>query len=398
MSVLETPQRIEPTLLDSVPSTISDAIAELASKAALLGQSLHPRTAANLADLVRLMNTYYSNLIEGHNTRPRDIERALIGEFEAEGPRRSLQIEAAAHIRVQRDVDRMALDKTLPEPASSDFLRYLHHEFYKDASPDMLRIEGSGRTFEMAPGEWRSRPEHDNVVGRHIPPSSGRIHDFMQHFAWRYRLAPLGTSQRIMAVAAAHHRMNFIHPFPDGNGRVSRLMSHAMAHTAGIGAHGLWSISRGLARGLESRTEYRRMMDQADSPRQGDLDGRGNLSEAALKDFILWFLRVCIDQVMFMSSLFELKMLSRRLSQFVERSVDVRPEAAWLLDEAMMRGQIERGDVARITRLPERSARRVLEDLTRKGLLASETPKGPVSLRFPVDTLEVLFPRLFPET
>ena len=31
------------------------------------------------------MNCYYSNLIEGHNTRPRDIERALAGaELEAE--------------------------------------------------------------------------------------------------------------------------------------------------------------------------------------------------------------------------------------------------------------------------------------------------------------------------
>lgn len=398
MSALETPQRIEPTLLDSVPSAISDAIAELASKTALLGQRLHPRTAANLADLVRLMNTYYSNLIEGHNTRPLDIERALLGEFEAEEARRSLQIEAAAHVRVQRDVDRMALDKTLPEPASLDFIRHLHREFYKNASPDMLRIEGSGRTFEMVPGEWRSQPEHDNVVGRHIPPSSERVHDFMQYFARRYSLAPLGTSQRIMAVAAAHHRLNFIHPFPDGNGRVSRLMSHAMAHTAGIGAHGLWSISRGLARGLESRTEYKSRMDQADTPRRGDLDGRGNLSQAALTEFILWFLKVCIDQVTFMSSLFEIDVLSRRLRQFVERSDDLKPEAAWLLEEALIRGQIERGDVARITRLPERSARRVLEDVTVKGLLASETPKGPVSLRFPTNTLDVLFPRLFPET
>ena len=85
-----------------------------------------------------------------------------------------------------------------------------------------------------------------------------------------------------MAIPAAHHRMNYIHPFPDGNGRVSRLMSHAMAHAAGIGAHGLWSVSRGLARGLKSRKEYPQHMDHADMPRQGDLDGRGNLSQRAL--------------------------------------------------------------------------------------------------------------------
>jgi Fic family protein len=89
-----------------------------------------------------------------------------------------------------------------------------------------------------------------------------------------------------MALAASHHRFNYIHPFSDGNGRVSRLMSYAMAHTAGIGAHGLWSISHGLARGLSSKSEYKEMMDHADTPRQGDLDGRGDLSKRALTEFI----------------------------------------------------------------------------------------------------------------
>ncbi len=60
-------------------------------------------------------------------------------------------------------------------------------------------------------------------------------------------------------------------------------MSHAMAWHAGIAAHGLWSISRGLARGVEHPGEYKRMMDAADEPPHGDLDGRGNLSLLALR-------------------------------------------------------------------------------------------------------------------
>jgi Fic family protein len=201
-----------------------------------------------------------------------------------------------------------------------------------------------------------------------------------------------------MAIAAAHHRLNYIHPFPDGNGRVSRLMSHAMAQRAGVGAHGLWSISRGLARGLESRGDYKRMMDHADTPRQGDLDGRGNLSQRALSDFVLWFLRVCLDQVTFMSGLFELDTLARRLKSYVERDETLKPEATRLLEEALMRGSFERGDASRITGLPERTARRVLNDAIATGLLDSDTPKGAVSLRFPTGALDVLFPRLFPET
>jgi Fic family protein len=401
MAPLETPQRIEPTRLEEIPEAISDVIAELSAASATLGAALNPRTAANLADLVRIMNTYYSNLIEGHDTRPRDIERALAGEFDQDNERRNLQVEAAAHVHVQTELDKMAAENRLPEPASREFIRWLHREFYKDAPDAMLRVRGKDREIVMKPGEWRSLPEQDVAVGRHLPPSSDRVVDFMEYFERQYRFEPLKKGGRITAMAAAHHRFNYIHPFPDGNGRVSRLMSHAMAHRAEIGAHGLWSISRGLARGLaggaEGRREYRRVMDHADMPRQGDLDGRGNLSHRALAEFVLWFLRVCVDQVKFMSGLLELDTLAKRLGSYVTRR-ELKPEAARLLQEALIRGQFERGEISRIAGLPDRSARRVLNEVTQAGLLASETPKGPVSLRFPVEALEILFPRLFPET
>jgi Fic family protein len=117
-----------------------------------------------------------------------------------------------------------------------------------------------------------------------------------------------------------------------------------------------------------------------------------------LSDFVFWFLRVCLDQVMFMSSLFELDTLARRLRAYVARSEVLKPETARLLEEALIRGEFERGEAPRITGLPERTARRVLNDAIATGLLASETPKGQLSLRFPAETLDALFPRLFPET
>lgn len=395
---VENVNRIEPARLENPPEAVADLAAELASKAATLGRFLHPRTAGNLADLVRIMNTYYSNLIEGHDTRPRDIERALAGEFDAQVTRRNLQREAAAHVRVQAEIDSRAGAAQLGEPASVEFIQWLHREFYRDASDAMLRIEGRDHAFTMRPGEWRSGQIHDVAVGRHVPPASDRVPDFMRHFADRYRFDRLGKAGRIIAMATSHHRLNYIHPFPDGNGRVSRLMSHAMAWAADVAAHGLWSISRGLARGLNSRSEYKRMMDLADTPRQDDLDGRGNLSERALIEFVTWFLRVAIDQVDFMSSLFDLNSLAARLRAYVAASGNLKPEAARLLEEALVRGEIERGDASRASGLPERTARRVLNDLCAEGLLASATPKGPVSLRFPAHTLETLFPRLYPHT
>ncbi len=397
-NIIETPSRIEPARLDSVPEQIADALAELSASSSKLGHRLHPSTAANLSGLVRIMNTYYSNLIEGHNTRPRDIERALSGDFDTDDQRRNLQLEAAAHVRIQIKLEQEHLEGRLGDPTSIAFIKKLHEDFYKDAPAEMLIIKSEHTEFIMEPGEWRSDPKHDVIVGRHIPPSSQHIADFMSYFEGRYRFETMGAAAKILAIPAVHHRFNYIHPFPDGNGRVSRLMSHAMALKAGIGAHGLWSISRGLARGLESRKDYKMKMDAADMPRQGDLDGRGNLSLGALQNFTLWFLKVCIDQVVFMSDLFDLDGLSRRYERLVERNENLKPETFFLFQEALIRGQFDRGEATRITGLPERSARRILKVAIETGLLGSDTPKGPVSLRFPSELLEDLFPRLYPES
>ena len=82
----ETPARIEPCLLDEETSVeILDLVASLSGAAREPGRRLHPRSAESLADLVRVMNCYYSNLIEGHNTTPREIERALANQFDAGG-------------------------------------------------------------------------------------------------------------------------------------------------------------------------------------------------------------------------------------------------------------------------------------------------------------------------
>lgn len=415
---METVQRIEPARIEDVPARLADKVADISAAAATLGARLHPRTAANLAQMVRIMNTYYSNLIEGHQTKPREIEQAL--NVKTAWPRypdeppssmqiesalsaadvsmRDLLVEAVAHVRVQEKIDLQNASGKLPEPASEHYILWLHKSFYQGASSNMLRIGEGDKSYIMQPGVWRERDQQDVAVGRHHPPASSRVADFMIYFSERYSFESMGSSSRILAMAASHHRFNYIHPFPDGNGRVSRLMSHAMAHKAGIGAHGLWSVSRGLARGLESRGDYKRMLDHADSPRQGDLDGRGNLSLKSLLHFSDWFLSVCLDQITFMTDLMQIDTLAMRFANYVALHDNLKPEANRLLQEALVRGEFSRGEISRITGLPERSARRVLKDVVDEGLLASETPNGPVSLRFPAKAHDILFPRLFLQT
>ena len=104
--MLETPGRIEPCFFEEhIPAELADLSVEIQREASGLGKGLHPDSAAELADLVRMMNCYYSNLIEGHNTRPRDIEKALAGaELEVfdecgHAPHIERAAEVAHHLR-----------------------------------------------------------------------------------------------------------------------------------------------------------------------------------------------------------------------------------------------------------------------------------------------------------
>jgi Fic family protein len=296
---------------------------------------------------------------------------------------------------VQREVDALYLAGRYGEATSSERLLWLHREFYQDGSPRMLTVRHPSGDYTLIPGEFRNQPRHDVLVGRHQAPSSARVLDFMHYFEERYRFDKLGTSSRIVAMAAAHHRFNYVHPFVDGNGRVSRLMSHAMALQAGIGAHGLWSISRGLARGLGDASQYKRMMDEADSPRRGDLDGRGNLSLQSLIEFVTWFCSVALDQITFMGDLFDLENLEGRLRRYVQQGLGLSDEASALALEILRRGELARGETPRVLGRPERTARIVLSKLLEAGVLKSETPKGSVRVHFSVNGAEELFPRLF---
>ena len=152
---------LSPACWDNSSPEIVDLVASLSGAAHSLGSRLHPRSAESLAELVRVMNCYYSNLIEGHNTTPREIERALANQLDAVTERRNLQIEARAHIRLQREVDRRHKTGDLPEPASVSFIRWLHRSFYQDAPEAMLIIEGQGRKLLMTPGEFRTAADDE---------------------------------------------------------------------------------------------------------------------------------------------------------------------------------------------------------------------------------------------
>src|SRR5450631_1338786 len=117
---------------------ITDLALDLAQKSAGFRRSLPPSLLTSLAGLVRAMNCYYSNLIEGHDTHPVDIERALKNDYSKDPRKRDLQLEAKAHINVQKWIDGGGLAK---RTATSDGIREIHKRFCEELPMDLLWVE-----------------------------------------------------------------------------------------------------------------------------------------------------------------------------------------------------------------------------------------------------------------
>lgn len=369
---------------------LADLAVELAARAAGFRRSLPEGVSSALADLVQAMNCYYSNLIEGHDTHPVEIERALKNEYSAEPDKRNLQLEARAHIAVQRWIDGGALGG---RAATAEGIAEIHRRFGELLPEDLLWTEDplNGDRALVVPGAFRDR---DVKVGLHIAVSPGAVPRFMQRFEEAY--ARLGATDRILASATAHHRLLWIHPFLDGNGRVARLMSHAMLLDA-LDTGGVWSIARGLAR---NERAYKREVMACDRDRRSDLDGRGNLSEEALAGFTSFFLTICIDQVKFMESLVQPDRLRNRILLWAEEEIRANalpPRAGAVLEALLYRGELPRSDVARILGTSERNARRVTSALIEREVLVSTSTRAPLRLAFSATLAPRWMPGLFPE-
>ncbi len=271
---------------------------------------------------------------------------------------------------------------------------WLHREFCRRLPENLLWIEDpdTGEKLRVEPGQLRTG---DVQVGLHIPPPAADLPRFLAHFEKAYDASRLSKVRQIIGVAAAHHRLVWIHPFFDGNGRVVRLMSHAMLRSLGVGSS-LWSVARGLARNV---SRYKSLLMAADEPRRHDWDGRGSLSERALNEFCEFFLSTCVDQVEFMGSILEPADLLRRMEIYCEEEVRAGrlPKGGFaLLREAWLAGSLERGRAPDLTGYRERMARMVVARLLDRGLLTSAGPRAPLHLGFPIDVVERWFPRLYP--
>ena len=351
------------------------------------------RVPPELRSLLRSMNSYYTNRIEGQHTRPHEIDQALRQDFSKDALLAAKQRLAVAHIEAEEVLEtRYSGTDGARALYTVDAVLDMHRELFGRLPPaDLLTSENE----PIVPGQLRTR---EVKVGQHVAPAHASVPQFLERWASFYGNVRRGEAA-LVAMAAAHQRLGWIHPFIDGNGRVMRLHTHTLLSAMGY-TGGLWSPLRGFARSTE---RYYALLADADSLRRGDLDGRGNLSEQALITWIDYVLDTCLDQVSFMSTMLDFETMKARIEACLvfEATVvkqGVRQESLRGLHYLFLSGEeMARGDFKSMLSMSDRGATDALGALIKRGLLKSDSPQGKVRFGLPQHALRFLFPRLWPE-
>ncbi|WP_414440925.1 Fic family protein [Burkholderia sp. 22PA0106] len=305
---------------------------------------------------------------------------------------------AIAHIRAESELEAEWRDMSVPQLFDPARVREIHARFFV-AMPEALRVTPDGDP--IVPGALRDK---DVTVGRHTAPEVDMIEPLLAEWSLGYRFIRPRELQ-LIAIACSHHRLAWVHPFIDGNGRVCRLHSHLALNAAGL-TRGLWSPLRGFARSHEAY--YTRLAD-ADMTRRNDLDGRGNLSQEGLIRFVDYFLDCCLDQVDFMLKMIDAGGFAQRLKDLLqyleanpwqigsEKSVIRAAQAALPLEFIALQRPLPRADFARMLGEGETTGRRVIRSLLDFGILKSTSHRDDLSFDLPLQSLRFVFPRLWPE-
>lgn len=393
----DAPHQFEPLLPEerALPALLEQASDLTRAATTLVAASC---ATSDLRTLLRAMNSFYTNKLEGEHTRPAQIEQALQEDFSRDAEVARRQRLAIAHMaaeeRCEGEIDRAGVEgtKALQDLYAAERLAWLHRQLFEGLGEDDLRLPDGSL---LVPGLLRTRQV---AVGIHEPPLAASLPRFIARWSEVYASTRRG-ELAVVAAAAAHHRLAWIHPFLDGNGRVARLQTHLVLHAMGL-TKGLWSPLRGFAR-TEGR--YKAMLRAADEHRRGDLDGRGNLTQQGLVEWIGYALECWTDQVQFMSGQLDLQGMQQRIHAALSfdahtRKSGVRVEALRPLHYLFVtQGELPRAEFKAMTGLGERNATELVSSLLKSGYLQSDSAYGRLRFAVPRHALRFYFPSLWPE-
>lgn len=371
---------------------------EICIKSAVLKGSHNQHIINEIISLLRVTNSYYSNRIESEGTHPIDIDRAMKNEFSNDEKKKSLQKLSLAHIEVQKYIEKNITSTDIIYEKS--YLLDIHKEFYRqDGMDTFLNIHHKDLNVKMVPGTFRDR---DVTVGSHHAPAHNTVISLLAHFDNMYNQSKYSSKAvQLIHILCSHHRLVWIHPYLDGNGRVSRLFLDYLFFKINIDGYGLWNISRGLARDVD---KYKEMLEYADMVRQGSQDGRGVLSNRGLSNFLDFMLDISLDQVNYMNKYLKINSLGKNIEKYVQLSqnglFDSEPLPKYsevLFKELLIKGSIRRGEVAQIIGKSARTASSLVSSLIKANFLQSKSHKEAISLKINSHFASYIIPELMPQ-
>ncbi len=382
-----------PVLIQKPDSELEELVSHLILSSSNLGKkSPNPFFLEAVEVFLYQTNSYYTNSMEGNPSKLIDIENALKKKYSKNKILRNFQLEHVAHIQVQKKMIKNLKENPKQNICSKEFLCQLHKEFY-ELLPDEMKfaLTQSDKKIPIQPGQLRDKPVQ---VGRHTPPQTREeIEFYLTHFNATLNPEALTLNEKVLALATSHHRLLWLHPFQDGNGRVARLFTTAYSYKIGINSHLLWNVTRAFAR---NRKDYDTYLALADLPRRNDLDGRGPLSEEELIKYCKFFLKACLNQVKYMEGVLNFSQIEKRFLAFLsyKQVALLSKNTAKIIERIFRQGRVERKEIKNICHVKERQASQLIQKTLHSELCHSPSTYGPLYLKISMELATFLFPDL----
>lgn len=375
-----------------------------------LEATLAPETAQAIGDKLRIINSFYSNSIEGLVSTYRNIEKEVSrvesGEpsvFTPISQDRYAQEVGAAHVQVEKELMDVVLEQN-GNVSHPEFVAHIHKSIFSKLPPEhqFTHERGHFTDIPVLPGTFRDGPIHVgnmNYSTQIGPTTKEDLEANMQAFGRIYNPATFkGGEAQVVATAAAHLKLGWLHPFRDGNGRTIRLQSTVFLARCGVNRANLWSLSRGLS--MRRDVYFGALMAGNPQPTQGNRDKITFQSENVAM-FCEDFLAIAKEQIDFMRGQLRLRTVSGRIDRFAAENLSRetygpnKMEAARLLRAVFNEGSVERAKLPDL--LPgmgERTIRKISSGLLKDGLLVSRHTKAPFTIGLPAKAMSTYFPDL----
>ncbi len=194
-------------------------------------------------------DAYHSLSIEGYSVTPGLIERVQLGDWDPDHhveDRQSRDALAARGYWQAFQKVKETVGEVISGRNAGALVRKAHKEWYRELFQPCV---AAGLIDAGALAGYRNNPVYLRT-SRYVPPRWEAVRDAM---AALFELLEHETEPGVRAVLG-HWLFGYIHPYPDGNGRMARFLMNAMLASGGYP----WTVIR-----VEDRDGYLAALDRA---------------------------------------------------------------------------------------------------------------------------------------